>query len=119
MASVNQFNPRIDQTVHIYDRFYDYEDNVPADQYDAVISYFKSVMKTDEQAGDFATALFRVAEQSGDNVMTVLQSLQGLTGLQLTLQLCYYLNGTRSNATLLGVLQPTAPNYWTARNVRQ
>jgi hypothetical protein len=119
VTSVNQFNPQIDQTVQIYDRFYEYEDVVPADRYDAVLSYFKSVMNTDEQAGNFATALFRAAQESGDNVMTLLQQLQGLTGLQLTLQLCYYLNGTRSNATLLGVLQPSAPNFWTARNVRQ
>lgn len=119
MASVNQFNASIDQTVHVYDRFYDYDENVPADQYDAVFSYFKTVMKTTEQAENFTSAVFRVAQESGDNVMDILQNLQGQTGLQLTLSLCYYLNGTRSNATLLGVLQPTAPNFWTARNVRQ
>lgn len=119
MTSVNQFNPTIDQTVHVYDRFYDYDENVPADQYDAVLSYFKSVMNTDEQAENFTSTVFRVAQESGDNAMTILQQLQGLDGLQLTLALCYYLNGVRSNATLLGVLQPTAPNFWTARNVRQ
>lgn len=119
MTSVNQFNPKIDQTVHVYDRFYDYEENVPADQYDAILSYFKSVMNTAEQAENFTTAVFRVAQESGDNAMNILQELQGLDGLQLTLTLCYYLNSVQNNATLLGVLQPTAPNFWTARNVRQ
>jgi hypothetical protein len=103
----------------VFDRFYNYDENVPAAEYDAVLSYFKSVMNTTEQAENFTTAIFRVAQESGENAITILQQFYGLTGSQLTLSLCYYLNSTRSNATLLGMLQPTAPNYWTSRNVRQ
>jgi len=33
--------------------------------------------------------------------------------------MAYYLNSIRSPATLLGVLEPVSPNYYTARNVRQ
>lgn len=119
MSSINDYNPKIDQTIKVFDHFYNYDENVPAAEYDAVLSYFKSVMNTAEQAENFTTAIFRVAQESQENAMDILQQFYGQTGTQLTLSLCYYLNSTRSNATLLGMLQPTAPNYWTARNVRQ
>jgi len=119
MGTINAINPRIDQTVRIYDQFYNYAEDVPAAEYDIVLSYFKSVFNTVEQAQNFTVAIFRVAEESGDNALAILDQLQGTTGPQLTASLCYYLNSVRSNATLLGVLQPSAPNFWTARNVRQ
>jgi hypothetical protein len=119
MSTINAINPKIDQTVRIYDQFYNYAENVPAAEYDVVLSYFKTVFNTVEQAENFTMAIFRVADESDINALTILQELQGVSGPQLTLSLCYYLNSVRSNSTLLGLLQPTAPNYWTARNVRQ
>lgn len=119
MPTINAINPRIDQTVRIYDQFYNYDENVPSQEYDAVLSYFKSVFNTVEQAENFTVSVFRVAQESGVDALTILDEIQGTTGPQLTASLCYYFNSVRSNATLLGVLQPAAPNYWTARNVRQ
>ena len=118
-GSVNYPNLNTDQTVRIYDKFYKYDANVPAAEYDIVLSYFKSVFNTTEQAKNFTTAIFRVAQESGTDALTILAQIQGATGPELTANLCYYLNSVRSNATLLGVLQPAAPNFWTARNVRQ
>lgn len=119
MGTINAINPKIDQTVRIYDEFYNYAENVPLAEYDIVNSYFKSVFNTAEQAENFTVSIFRVAQESGVNALTILDEIEGTTGPQLTANLCYYLNSVRSNATLLGVLQPAAPNYWTARNVRQ
>ena len=119
MGTINAINPKVDQTVRIFDQFYNYAENVPAAEYDIVLSYFKSVFNSVEQAENFTVAIFRVAQESGDDPLTILQQMQGQTGPQLTASLCYYLNSVRSNATLLGVLEPSAPNFWTARNVRQ
>jgi hypothetical protein len=119
MGTINAINSKIDQTVRIYDQFYNYDEDVPAAQYDIVFSYFNSVFNTVEQAENFTVSIFRVARESGIDVLTILDQLEGTTGPQLTASLCYYLNSVRSNATLLGVLQPSAPNFWTARNVRQ
>lgn len=119
MGTINAINTSIDQTVRIYDQFYNYDENVPAAEYDIVLSYFNSVFNTVEQAENFTTSVFRVAQESGIDALTILDQLEGTTGPQLTASLCYYLNSVRSNATLLGVLQPSAPNFWTARNVRQ
>lgn len=119
MSTVNAINPNVDQTVRIFDQFYSYDENVPAAEYDIVLSYLKSVFNTDEAAQNFTVAIFRVAQESNTSALTILSEIQGLNGPQLTASLCYYLNSIRSNATLLGILQPSAPNYWTARNVRQ
>lgn len=119
MSTINAINTRIDQTVRVYDQFYNYDENVPATEYDIVLSYFNSVFNTVEQAENFTVSVFRVAQESGVDALTILNQLEGNNGPQLTASLCYYLNSVRSNATLLGVLAPAAPNYWTARNVRQ
>jgi hypothetical protein len=119
MSTLNEFNPKIDQTVQIFDQFYDYSANVPAMEYDIVLSYFRSVFTTTLAAENFTTALFRVAEESETPVLTLLQSMEGQNSVQLTISMAYYLNSIRSPATLLGVLTPTTPNFYTARNVRQ
>lgn len=118
MSTVNEVNPRIDQTVQIFDRFYDYTANVPAQEYDIVLSYFRSVFTTELAAENFTTALFRVAQESETPVLTLLQSMEGQNSVELTISMAYYLNSIRSPATLLGVLTPTTPNFYTARNVR-
>jgi pyruvate/2-oxoacid:ferredoxin oxidoreductase alpha subunit len=118
MGSVNSINTKIDQTVQIFDEFYAYSANVPAQEYDAVFSYLNSVFGTAEAAGNFAVTMFRIAEQSDIPVMTLLQQIQGLGVPELTLTLAYYLNGNRSSSTLLGLNAPTTPNYYAAHNIR-
>ena len=92
---------------------------MPAAEYDIVLSYFRSVFTTTLAAENFTTALFRVAEESDTSALTLLQSMEGQNSVQLTISMAYYLNSIRSPATLLGVLTPTTPNFYTARNVRQ
>ena len=119
MSTINEANPKIDQTVRIFDQFYNYSANVPAMEYDIVLSYFRSVFTTTLAAENFTTSLFRVAEESDTPALTLLQSMEGQNSVELTISMAYYLNSIRSPATLLGVLTPTTPNFYTARNVRQ
>jgi hypothetical protein len=118
MASVNAINTKTDLTVQIFDRFYGYEQQVPVEAYDAVLSYFKSVFESAEAAGNFTVSLFRVSQQSGIPVMNLLQQFQGQTAPQINLTLAYYLNGVRSSSTLLGINVPTQSNFYIARNIR-
>ena len=118
-STVNYTNPNIDQTVRVFDSFYRYEANVPAEQYDIVNSYFKSVMTTRQAADNFTNSLFRVADQTNIPIMDLLQSIQGLTGMQLNVSMAYYLNNIRSNATLVGIGTPASPNFYIARCVVQ
>ena len=118
-TTVNYANPKTDGTVKIFDEFYSYSASVPQLEYDAVYSFFRSVFGTAEAAGNFSVTLFRIAEQNELSVMTLLQEFQGQSVPELTLTLAYYLNNTRSNATLLGLNAATQPNFYVSRNVRQ
>ena len=119
MGNINSYNPSIDQTVQIFDRFYGYQQAVSAQEFDSVHSYFLSTFNNKEQAGNFTVSLFRVAALSGQPIMNLLQSLQGLNGAQITYNLTYYLNAIQSPTTQLGIKIPVAPNYYVAHNIRQ
>jgi hypothetical protein len=118
VASVNAINTKTDLTVQIFDKFYGYEQHVPVDAYDAVLSYFRSVFRSAEAAGNFTVSLFRISQQSGIPVMSLLQQFQGQSAPEVTLTLAYYLNGIRSSSTLLGVNVPTQSNFYVARNIK-
>jgi len=118
VGSVNAFNTKTDLTVQIFDRFYGYEQHVPVDAYDAVLSYFNSVFGSAEAAGNFTVSVFRVAQETSIPVMDLLQQFQGQSAPEVTLTLAYYLNGLRSRSTLLGLNVPTQPNYYVSRNIR-
>jgi hypothetical protein len=118
MGSVNYANPNLDQTVRIFDRFYFYEVDVPALEYDAVYSFFSSIYGTKEAAGNFTVSLFRVSQQSSIPIMDLLQQIAGLDQADINLTLAYYLNNIRSPATLLGINATVTPNYYVARNVK-
>ncbi len=124
MASINYTNYNIDQTVRVFDSFYEYDVNVPASEYDVVNSYFQSVMTTKQAAENFTVSLFRVAENTGIPALTLLQSFQESGGsvgntMNLDVSMAYYLNSIRNRATLLGIGVPVTPNFYAARNVVQ
>lgn len=118
MGSVNIANPSTDLTVRIFDQFYKYQQNVDAVEYDAVLSYFKSIFKNKSAAENFTVSVFRIAFLSKIPVMDLLQQFQGQSAPQITATLAYYLNGIRSPSTLLGLNVPTQPNYYVARNIK-
>lgn len=119
--TINNSNPSVDLSVKIFDNFYRYEGAVSAQEYDIVLSYFRSVFNTLNQAKNFTTTLFRVSASSGIPAMTLLEQIQaaGNNMPQVTLTFAYYLNTLQSAATMLGVKTPYTPNFYTARNVRQ
>lgn len=117
--TVNAPNYRKDLTVRIFDNFYNFEVDVPTQEYDLVYSYFRSVMSTAQAAGNFAVSLFRVAAETNVPALTLLNAFKGSTGVALDATLAYYLNLVRSRATLLGVNASIAPNQFAARLVIQ
>jgi hypothetical protein len=117
MSTVNVVNPALDNTVRIFDQFYNFDIQVPQNEYDVVNSYFISVFKSITAARNFTVTLFRVAQQTQVPVMTLLAQLQSQDALTVNTTLAYFLNGLRSPSTLLGVNSVLTPNYFTARNV--
>jgi hypothetical protein len=119
MSSVNFANPRIDQTVKVFDDFYRYEVTVSATEYDIVYSFFRDAMQNEQSAGYYAVSLFKVAEETGIPALTLLEGFQGVDSVRLNANLAYYLNQIRSRATLLGVSVAVIPNAYAARLVVQ
>ena len=120
MSTVNEVNPRLGQTVRVFDSFYAFDVGVPAAEYDVVFSYFQKQMTTKQAAGNFAVSLFRVAQETGIPALTLLSEFEGTAGgVNLNVQLAYYLNLIRNRATLLGVGVAVTPNYYPARAVIQ
>lgn len=117
MASVNDINPKIDLSVRVFDTFNDFDITVPANEYDAVNSYMRSVFRDPRSAENFTTSLFRVAAESNTPVLEVLQQVQAPDAIRVTLNIAYFLNGLRSPSTLLGLNTAVTPNAWAARNV--
>lgn len=120
MASINYTNYNIDQTVRVFDAFYEYDVNVPAADYDIVNSYFKSVMTTKQAADNFTASLFKVSSDTNIPALELLKVFQASgQELDLNVNMAYYLNSIRNRATLLGVGIPVTPNFYAARNVVQ
>lgn len=120
MASINYTNKNIDQTVRLFDAFYEVDVNVPAAEYDIVNSYFKTQMTDPVAADNFTSSLFLVSGSTGTPVLTLLQAFEnGGANMSLNLTMAYYLNQIRSAATLLGIGVAYAPNVYAARNVLQ
>ena len=117
--TVNYTNTNVDLSVRIFDEFYKYNANVPAAEYDIVYSFFKQTMSDTRVAGNMTVSLFRVADYTNIPVLTLLDTMKGKTGLDLTVSMAYFLNNLRSNATLLGVNANPSPNYYAARLVIQ
>jgi hypothetical protein len=117
MSSVNYGNPKVDTTVKLYDEFYDFGVTVPAEDYDVVNSFFRSIFLDPTAADNFTVTLFRVAQETNTSVLTLLAQMQDQDQMQLNATMAYYLNGLRSPSTLLGINAAVTPNYYTARNV--
>jgi hypothetical protein len=119
MSSINYTNYNLDQTVRVFDSFYEYDVAVPAAEYDIVYSYFRKEMTSPIAAGNFTVSLFRVAENAGVSPLTLLEEFKGQNGINLNVQLAYYLNTIRNKATLLGVGVPVQSNQYAARLIVQ
>lgn len=119
MATVNAPNPRIDLSVRVFDSFYDFDIAVPANEYDVVYSFFRSKFTAADAAKNFTATLFRISVNNNLPIIQLLDGMRDMDQLELTITMAYYLNGTRSPTTLLGVTAPITPSYYAARNVVQ
>jgi hypothetical protein len=118
MARIIDDRTSLDQTVRIFDAFYQTDLKVGADQYDIVHGYFLSVCGTKNIADNFTTVLFRISTQTGVEVLQLLNEIKGATnGLQMNKIICYWLNSLKSKTSLYGVGVIPQPVVPVARNV--
>jgi len=118
MISIIDNRTDLDRTVQIFDAFYNSDIVVGAAQYDVVRSYFAGVCETKQIAENFTAVLFRIANETGIDVLTLLKEIQGSSNnLQMNAKICYYLNGIKSKTSLYGINVIPNPVQSVARNV--
>ena len=117
MANISSID-QVDQTIRIFDNFYNNKLSVNAAQYDVVFSYFRGKASNEQIAANMTTVLFRIAQTGGYNVMDLLEIIKGApNNLQMNSVLCYYLNTFKSKTSLYGVGVIPKPNEAVQRNV--
>lgn len=110
----------LDDTVKIFDGFYNNALVVESSKYDLVKSYFIKVCDTEAVANNFTAVLFRIAQESDVDVLFLLDEIKGSTNnnrIALTTVMAYYLNSFKSKTSLYGVAVIAQPIQPVARNV--
>jgi len=109
----------LDQTVRIFDSFYNINTVVNANEFELVNSFFESICSNKQQAANFTAFLFRVATESGIPAIQFLEELQGMKTNSVLLNqfLIFYLNKFRPKTNLYGIGSIPSPIIPVARNV--
>lgn len=116
MAIIN--TTKIDTTIRVFDNFYSTQLVINAAEWDVVYSYFKGTSKNSQIAEQFASLLFRIAQEGNFDVLDLLATIQGANDkLKMNQVICYYLNTFRSRASLYGVGIIPKPNQAVQRNI--
>lgn len=109
----------LDQTVQIFDAFYRQDITIGVNEYNQVYAYFKEVCDTKEIAENFTFVFFKMAQDNGISVITLLEELQSksVSKIELNQVMAFYFNSFKSKSSLYGVLGAVEPNLPVARNV--
>lgn len=108
----------LDNTIKIFDSFYNTNLVVPTNQYDIVKGFFLNVCADKKTAENFTAFLFRVAQESGIDALTLLDTIKGVSNtVELNQTMAYYLNSLKSKTSLYGVAVVPRPIVPVARNV--
>ena len=120
MVQIVDLKNNLDQTIRIYDSFYNFDMVVPTNDYDIVYGYFKSTCRTKEIARNFTAFFFRITQETGLPAVTLLQQIQGSNNkLEMNRTIAYYLNSFKSKTSLYGISIIPQANQLVARNIVQ
>ena len=119
MAEIIDIRKSLDQTVRIFDTFYDVNLVVNGNEYDLVLGYFITVSATKAIAQNFTAALFRISNDTKIPALELLVSLRGVTLMEMNQIMAYYLNSFKSRTTLYGISIVPTPNQVIQRNIVQ
>jgi hypothetical protein len=93
--------------------------SVDADQYDIVLSFFREYTDSQAVAQAFAENLFKIANITGIDVLTLLDSFRGKDSLSVSATMAYYLNSINNKTLMYGVSVVPKPNENVQRNIVQ
>jgi len=108
---------QLDNTVRLFDKFYEFDLVVDASQYDVVNSYFESMADSKSVGRNFTVMLFRISSITGESPLTLLEYIKGTNKMEMNALMTYYLNSIKSKTTLYGISVSPMPNETIQRNV--
>lgn len=108
---------QLDNTVRVFDQFYNFDLVIDSNQWDIVYSYFYSVSNSTSIAENFSTIIFRLSSITGQNALEVLDYVKGTTAMETNALMAFYLNSSKSKTTLYGVTNIPQPNILVQRNI--
>ena len=100
-----------------FDKFYQSEVSFPAAQIDAVVSFFLKRDFDTDSARSTAIVLLNQARTDNIDVFQILDTMKGLTDLQLSQIVAQILNAYRENTSLLGYRVASIENPFESRNI--
>jgi len=119
MARIIDSRTQLDQTVKIFDEFYEFSLVVNGSEYDVVYSYFKGICESTQIAANFTVYLFRISQETQVPVLDLLGYIKGKNKLEVNTVIAYYLNSFRPKASIYGFGTVPQPNEAVARNIVQ
>jgi hypothetical protein len=108
-----------DRTQTYFKNFDDAELVVNQATYEVVLSFFRGLTTSDKTAKAYAENLFKIAQSTEEDVLTLLQEFEGSDSLKVTLMMAYYLNSFSDKTVMYGITDVVAPNNVVARNIVQ
>lgn len=100
-----------------FDNFFTKTISFPADQIDAVTGFFVKRGFDTNSANSIAIVLLTQARKENVNVFALVDSLKGLTDVQLSQVVTQVLNSTREKTSLLGYRVKPATDTYESRNI--
>jgi hypothetical protein len=100
-----------------FDKFYVRPVSFPAAQIDAVVSFFLKRDFDSDSARSTAIVLLNQARIDNVDVFQILDTMKGLTDLQLSQIVAQILNAYRENTSLLGYRVASIENPFESRNI--
>jgi len=102
-----------------FDRYFLHEITFPAEQIDAVVGYFINRGFDELAAKSVSIVLLTQSRIENINIFKILETLKGLTDLQLSNVVAEILNAYREKTSSLGFKDPLIIENYESRNIRQ
>lgn len=116
MAIIDGINK--DNSVRVYDKFYNFDVVVNASEYDIIHSYFYDISKSKDVADNFTVMVFRIANMTDTQALEIFKTLKtSNSSVEVTALMAYYLNNLKTKTSLYGIGVTPTPNQNIQRNV--
>jgi hypothetical protein len=100
-----------------FNKYYTQEISYPANEVDAVVAFFEKRGFEKAAAASVSTTLLEQAKVDGVSVFRLIDTLKGLSEVQLSALVAEILNYNRSKTSTLGYRIPESTNILEARNI--